>query len=96
MNGVQEPEEDGPAVTPRPGTRVVPQRPFRPRLPAGAKPLDPNEYQNEPEAPADNAAPTSANPFGVPFGSSATPGVVTPVPQQQQQQPAGGPRPQGR
>ena len=93
VNDVQESEEDGPAVTPGPRTRVVPPRPFRPRLPAGAEPLDPNQYENEPEAPADTAAPTSANPFGVPFGSSATPGVVTPVPQQQ---PAGGLRPQGR
>ena len=92
---VQEPEGDGPAVTPGPGTRVMPERPFRPRLPAGSEPFNPNQDQNEPEAPADGgAAPTTANPFGVPFGSSSTPGVVTPVPPPQQ--PAGRQRQQGQ
>ena len=32
-------------------------------------------------------APTPTNPFGIPFGSSATPGIVTPVPSPQQQPP---------
>jgi hypothetical protein len=32
--------------------------------------------------------PNATNPFGIPAGSSATPGVIAPVPQQQQQGPA--------
>lgn len=81
-----------PPVTPRPGMRVVtPPRPFQPQLPVGAEPLDPEEYQEQSEAPADAAAPTPANPFGVPFGSSPTPGAVTPVPQLRP--PAAGRRP---
>jgi hypothetical protein len=31
-------------------------------------------------------APNATNPFGIPPGSSATPGVISPVPPQQQQQ----------
>jgi hypothetical protein len=61
--------------------------------PPGADPAetDPDVDQAEKEeaAPA-GVAPTPTNPFGVPAGSSTTPGVISPVgpptPQQQQQQ----------
>jgi len=49
-----------------------------------------NEGQKEEEPAPAGVAPTPSNPFGVPFGSSATPGVISPAPltpeQQQQQQ----------
>ncbi len=60
--------------------------------PPGADPAetDPDIDQAEQEeAPAAGVAPTPTNPFGVPAGSSTTPGVISPVPltpQQQQQQ----------
>jgi hypothetical protein len=47
-----------------------------------------DEAGNENAAPA-GVKPTPTNPFGVPFGSSTTPGVISPAPQptpQQQQQ----------
>lgn len=40
--------------------------------------VDPAEKEDPAAQPG--LAPTPTNPFGVPFGSSATPGVVTPVP----------------
>ena len=62
----------------------------RPPLPAGAEFLNPQNMTGGglgqgPASPA-GVVPTPANPFGIPFGSSATPGVVAPTPQQQQQQ----------
>ncbi len=36
------------------------------------------------EATPTGVAPTPGNPFGIPFGSSSTPGIVTPVPDPQQ------------
>ena len=70
--------------------RVV-QPPFVMR-PPGADPAevepDIDEAENEEAAPA-GVKPSPTNPFGVPFGSSTTPGVISPAPQltpQQQQQ----------
>ncbi len=62
----------------------------RPPLPAGVELLNPPNMTDDglgqsPASPA-GVVTTPSNPFGIPFGSSATPGVVTPVPQQQQQQ----------
>lgn len=72
-----------------------PVQPFVTRPPAqpGAEPLDDDADDADESVPATPAgtAPTPSNPFGIPIGSSARPGVVTPVPQQrpQQQQPPG-------
>ena len=78
-----------PATAPRPLPRVVvPQRPGQPPQPLGPEPqiIRPEDDQPEPEQPpvTPGVAPTPGNPFGIPFGSSGRPGVVTPVPQQQQ------------
>jgi hypothetical protein len=89
--------QDPTALTqPRAGNpRPVPP-PFvtRPPVQPGAEPLDPDEPDDAaepgPAAPA-GVAPTPTNPFGIPLGSSATPGIVTPVPQPQQQQQRPGP-----
>lgn len=63
----------------------------QPVAPPGAEFLDPAGMPGgglvpEPTSPA-GVAPSPSNPFGIPFGSSATPGVVTPVPQPQEQPP---------
>ena len=70
-----------------PGGGFVPQPLISP---PGAELLDPDDEPDSAPGPAAPAgvAPTPTNPFGIPFGSSARPGVVTPVPQPQQQQPA--------
>jgi hypothetical protein len=51
-------------------------------------PADPNTADIDDVEQPDNVVPavqpTPANPFGIPAGSSATPGVVTPLPQGQQ------------
>jgi hypothetical protein len=81
---------------PRPGDPRVVQPPFvmRPPIQPGAD-IDPDDADNDaadPDAasPA-GVGPTPTNPFGIPFGSSATPGVVTPAPQPQPQQQGPGP-----
>ncbi|MBI4886001.1 MAG: hypothetical protein HY824_02810 [Acidobacteria bacterium] len=80
-----------PRVIPRPLPGMPPGA-GRP-VPPGIAPLQDNDDQDDQATPAaqTGTAPTPANPFGVPFGSSATPGVIAPVPrtqpQQQQQQP---------
>jgi hypothetical protein len=78
---------------PRAGDPRIVQSPFvvRPPIQPDADLLDPDETdddEDEPDtpSPAGVAPTTPTNPFGVPFGSSTTPGVVTPVPQPQQQQ----------
>lgn len=90
---------DAPAAVPAdqiaaPGIpRPVPQPLVRPPVmpPRGVTELVPEQPDPEvaqPDTPP-AVAPTPANPFGVPFGSSARPGVIAPPPQQQpQQQPA--------
>ena len=64
--------------------RLLPQ-PFvtQPLIQSGTGPLDLDEEPDDasgprPATPAGNE-PTPTNPFGIPFGSSARPGVVTPV-----------------
>jgi hypothetical protein len=83
--------QDPAALTqPRAGDPRLVQPPFvmRPPIQPGAEPLDPDETDDDAAEPGAAApagvAPTPTNPFGIPFGSSATPGVVTPVPQPQQ------------
>lgn len=73
--------------------RVAPQPLVRPPLmpPGGAGPeLVPEQPEPEAAPPAGTQpgmAPTPTNPFGIPFGSSATPGVIAPAPRPPQQQP---------
>lgn len=66
-----------------------------PRVPPIVRPL-PGAEPTQDEAESDNPAPsapgttvttTPSNPFGVPLGSSTTPGVISPVPRPQQQAP---------
>ena len=91
-----DPPEDPSALNqPRPDPRVV-QPPFvmRPPVPPGVvQPgiVDTSDDTNDAADP-DTAAgpgvePTPTNPFGIPFGSSTTPGVVTPAPKPQPQGP---------
>ena len=77
-----------PVVGPRPVPRVIaPPRPGQPPQPIGNEPEIEEEQPEQPEQPAPRPAtpPSPSNPFGVPFGSTTRPGVVTPVPQQEQQ-----------
>ncbi len=55
-------------------------QPFMPQ-PGGVQ-VFPGQQQEDTEGAENGQAPTPGNPFGVPAGASATPGVVTPVPQQ--------------
>ena len=87
-------DSDGAAEAPAPAPRPAPPRIVRPGLPPqplGPEPqiVVPDEDDKEPPADTPGVAPTPANPFGVPFGSSGQPGVVTPAPQPQQQRPPG-------
>ena len=88
----QDAATEAPIPAPRPAPpRIV--RPGVPPQPLGPEPqiVVPDETDEDPPDAALGAAPTPGNPFGVPFGSSGAPGVVTPVPQQPQQ-----PRPPGQ
>jgi hypothetical protein len=68
-----------------------------PRVPPVVRPVpgaEPTETEDEPEsanagasAPGTTVTSTPSNPFGVPIGSSTTPGVISPVPRPQQQAP---------
>lgn len=66
--------------------RTVPPAIVRP-LP-GTEATETNEPETDsPGAPSPGAlAPTPSNPFGIPAGSSATPGVISPAPRPQQGQ----------
>ncbi|MGH9254666.1 MAG: hypothetical protein ACRD3C_08860 [Vicinamibacterales bacterium] len=85
-----DPAEVEPVVTPPAipgiGSRVVPPTVVRP-LP-GAEPTPDEPDTDSPGTPtaAPTAPPTPSNPFGVPVGSSTTPGVISPVPRPQPQQ----------
>jgi hypothetical protein len=73
-----------------PAPAVQPPRPIDPRVrpPIQMNPTDPDTAEtDDSEQPDDDVPavrPTPSNPFGIPAGSSATPGVVTPLPQGQQ------------
>ena len=83
-----DPLEDPSQVIQGRDPRVV-QPPFVMRPPPGADPAetDPGVDQSDKEeaAPA-GVGPTPTNPFGVPAGSSTTPGVISPAPAQTPQQ----------
>jgi hypothetical protein len=89
-NDNPDPLEDPSALVQGRDPRVV-QPPFVMRPPVqqiDTGDVDADEPQKE-NAPA-GVPPSASNPFGVPLGSSATPGVISPAPkpqQQQQQQP---------
>jgi hypothetical protein len=93
VDGIESPDplEDPSAVIQGRDPRVV-QPPFVMRPPIQQTDTDADQdadAQKDDEAPPAGVAPTPANPFGVPFGSSATPGVISPAPKpetQQQQQ----------
>jgi len=83
QNGADQPESQDEA------NRVQPPRPVDPRVrpPIQMNPVDPNDADTDAaEQPNDDVPavkPTPSNPFGIPAGSSATPGTVTPLPQGQ-------------
>jgi hypothetical protein len=87
------PGELPPDAVPTDETNPNPSNPFM-RVPvaAGAEQQGDDEQADDqpPDPAAGGVAPTPTNPFGVPTGSSATPGFIPPPaprPQQQQQQP---------
>jgi hypothetical protein len=76
----------------RPGFPPNGVRPNVPTIVTGPgvipSPVQPPFDQPQPDPPGADDDPTSqdtGNPFGVPAGSSSTPGVIAPVPQQQPQ-----------
>jgi hypothetical protein len=83
----QDPLEDPSALVQGRDPRVV-QPPLTVRPPIVGDDTDTDQIVNEGQQQAEEApagtAPTPSNPFGVPFGSSATPGVISPAPQQPQ------------
>jgi hypothetical protein len=88
------PEDDPGSDAPPPQPRGIPTpRPGLPPQPIiGPEPqiIEDDGQAEAPPSPG-TVTPTPANPFGVPAGSSARPGVIAPVPQPQQ-----GQRPTGR
>jgi len=78
---VQEPEQGD--STPQ-GPEDSDQLMQRPELGPREVPVTPRPFEGQ-QAPA-GIPPSAANPFGVPFGTTSTPGIITPVPQQQPQQ----------
>lgn len=85
-------DEAGARTTPA-EPRVIPQPivrpPIAPPVTAGIDLSEPLETDEQtPGGPAQRGVtPTPANPFGIPFGSSATPGVIPPAQRPQPQQP---------
>jgi hypothetical protein len=67
--------------------RLVPPTLVRP-VPGNDSAEDEPDADNEgtPTTAAPGSVPTPSNPFGVPVGSSATPGVISPAPRPQQSQ----------
>jgi hypothetical protein len=86
QDGVDDPGTDDPAAA-QPGGRG----PAAPRIvrPPIVAPADPNASDTDEATQPNDDLPavqtTPSNPFGIPAGSSARPGVVTPVPQRPQQ-----------
>jgi hypothetical protein len=96
QNGIEETPDDAtdgnqPAA-PRPPGLPVPVRVAAPIIrPAAPPPVmqqpQPEEANAGQEGVTQAVAPTPTNPFGIPLGSSSTPGVIAPVPPQPTQQP---------
>lgn len=59
-------------------------QPFMPQQPGNVQVYPGQQPQQEDSEGAETPEATPGNPFGMPAGATATPGVVTPVPQQQQ------------
>jgi hypothetical protein len=78
-----DPQEDPNALIQGRDPRVRPPVVMRPPVDnTGDTPDDDADDEQEEDAAApDGVAPTPANPFGVPAGSSTTPGVIAPIPQ---------------
>jgi hypothetical protein len=87
--GAGNPQQEGAdgADEQEPATAVQPLRPGDPRMrpPIQMNPANPNTAETddaeEPDDDVPAVKPTPSNPFGIPAGSSAMPGVVTPLPQ---------------
>jgi hypothetical protein len=96
-NDEPEPENEGgeEVVQPQPGMNQRFQQ--RPGFPMGqqGQPFTPGNLPGAPQQiddegqvqPQPGQAPTPGNPFGLPAGASSTPGVISPVPQQDPNQP---------
>jgi hypothetical protein len=88
-----EPQTTIPARVRRPVMpRGIPRPIISPQVPPVEATLpDPEQSEEDDEAAAQDpqvgVSPTPSNPFGLPFGSSATPGVVTPAPTPQRAPP---------
>jgi len=86
-------EEPAAVNQPRPGDPRIGQPPFvmRPPVQPGVEMPDadeiPEDADDQDSATRPAVAPTPTNPFGIPVGSSARPGVVSPAPRPQQQAP---------
>lgn len=65
VDQIEPPQPEEPADAPEPGPREVPVIP---------RPFEDAPAQEEPA----NATPAPGNPFGVPFGTTSRPGVITP------------------
>jgi hypothetical protein len=75
-----------PPAPPVPQPRVIRPPVMRPPVPGGSPEIVPEQPEPEVAEPAAPAgAPTPNNPFGLPVGSSATPGVIAPAPKPQAQ-----------
>ena len=89
---MSQPEDVAAETEAQPGPPVPPNDPRRVPRPLIRRPVPPNAEQGaDPQEPAETpaqgtVAPTPTNPFGVPVGSSSTPGVVTVPPRTQTQQ----------
>lgn len=88
-NPVEDGVDEADAQVTPPEPRVMPQPLVRPPVTAGVElPELIDTDEQTPTGPGQRGvAPTPTNPFGVPFGSSATPGVIAPAPRPQPQQP---------
>lgn len=87
---VEDPVESDAVASPPVNPALAPRVPpiIRP-LPGAEPPQDEPESDNPgTSAPGTTVTTTPSNPFGVPVGSSATPGVISPAPRPQQQAPA--------
>ena len=76
--GVPDPQQFGdPTAIPQPLVGPDPSGVYDPTNPFGSEPV-------EEEAEPAGVAPTPSNPFGLPYGSSSRPGVISPAPDQEQ------------
>ena len=90
-NDTGEPDAQGNQTRPPGPQRVIPQPLARrpPQVPGTDPQVEPDDADEsgEPGITTVGQAPSPANPFGIPAGSSTRPGVIAPVPRPQPQQP---------